>query len=759
MEYNYIDESLEEEMRKLEMPEDLETQIDKEYDLNFSDDEIFQEKEKEKEKDKYDNNILSPKRFKKTEKEKEDEEFDLYLRELQKKSQKEAQEELIKNQIDINLKRNNILINPENDEKKAIKLIEDDPYLKNAIENKYLSFDDICAYVDYYELFTFVNKTQKFTFDEFNKISDLCEKETFEENEEIIRNRIKNTLKITDEILNEDTFDAKKVINMEDKKNFIEEKEKEKLRKKNEKDFYYKKSETEKDEFLKDMINIVRNNHIEIDDVFPFQQNEKNNKANSYLNINEEVQIIEEEKINNKKNLGYSNINSNTNTKKSNNSNLANRGNKNKGNVEKDSYKHKDKDNDNNDNYDNDNTNQGEYTNKLNPKEVGEICENDKEYKFLEKINFDEQYLKNIKILENKDKNNSNRVFFVEKDLEDIENYKKGKVKNDNNYNEKSNPLHKLNAPIEDLSNSSNEDINEDEAEQNYKNLLNNLYKKHNLDNKNKYNNNNNNKIISNINKNIKDKKNKNNNNNNVNGNDADLDNENKSEQFSQTSGGFELNKKFKYNPKKYIIPIKGKENSNAIIKNSYINNNNNNNNNSNNLNSEINVNVNNCDIKSQISNCGLSVSNSIKDSISNASKFSKSIRSKLSSLSKNNNPKSIDLFTDDNKMTNLIKVREQRKEIILSKRGNKSNKRPDLFAFNTQHILINDKDDEAYDKIFEILQEEKKNSQGFSTKKSNYTNENNDSINVENSTDSINSKNSIRKKIEQAMHYSKKVY
>ena len=233
MEYNYFDESLEEEMRKLEMPDDLENQIDKEYDLIFSDDEIFQEK------DKYDNNnILSPKIHKKTEKDKEDEEFDLYLKELQKKTHQEAQEELIKNQIEINLKRNNILINTGNDENKAIKLIEEDPYLKDAIKNKYLSFEDICAYVDYYELFSFVNKTQKFTFDEFNKISDLCEIETFEENEEILKNRIKNTLKITDEILNEDAFDAKKVIKMEDKKNFLEEKEKEIFRKKNEKDYY-----------------------------------------------------------------------------------------------------------------------------------------------------------------------------------------------------------------------------------------------------------------------------------------------------------------------------------------------------------------------------------------------------------------------------------------------------------------------------------------------------------------------------------------
>ena len=57
-----------------------------------------------------------------------------FLKELQKKTHQEAQEELIKNQIEINLKRNNILINTGNDENKAIKLIEEDPYLKDAIK-------------------------------------------------------------------------------------------------------------------------------------------------------------------------------------------------------------------------------------------------------------------------------------------------------------------------------------------------------------------------------------------------------------------------------------------------------------------------------------------------------------------------------------------------------------------------------------------------------------------------------------------------
>lgn len=669
MEYNYIDESLENELNNLELPDELNQKIDKDYELDFSEDEVFnmesnKNKNKSPKKNSKNINIRKSGVFDFKEDADLDGEFDKYLNDLDKKIEEEVlREELEKNQAEINLNRNLINLGNDNDVARANKIIEDDEAIRNAIENKVLSFDDIVNYVDYYQIFTFINKSQKLTLNEFTKIADLCEKETFEENEDDIKKRIESTLKITDKILDDDRFSPQEIVFLDEKKRFFEQKQKEEQRKKNEKDFILKQSEFENQKFLQELILTTRHKHIEVYDLFE--------------NIDENKIIPEESEE--------------------------------KENEDKNDFAEKNR-----------------FVNKLDKNDVENIVENDKEYKFLENITKIENYHRNINIETNK---NNNRIFFVEKDLEDLENFKKGKVKNNNNFNENSNPLHNFyNIETEPWL---QKGLSNEDSEENYKKLVADLYKKHGLELKDR------NTRSSNIasNKRIK----------------GDNVDKQKLEKLSQTMEGLDLNKKYG-NLKKMIPPLKNKSiiNSNAFAKLNQINSNSI-------INSLLKQNKNseylpdNTDFKSQIS--ANDSNNMMKESLSKLS-FRSKISNNTTTTNKKNAVNPIDLFTTDNKMTNLIKVRDQRKEYLKTKIGNKSNKRPDLFAFNAKHILINDKDGDGYDKIFEMIQEAKSGNKDDLCFLPNSSNSN---FEVDKSIDSVNSKkSSIRKKIELAIKYSK---
>jgi len=673
LDYNYIDESLENEINNLDLPDEFNKKIDKYYELDFSDDEVFNlELNRNKNKGSI---SKSPKNLKNINTRKStvfsskqdadvDEEFDKYINDLDKKIKEDVlKEELEKNQAEINLNRNLINLGSDNDIARANRILEEDEAIRNAIENKVLSFDDIVSYVDYYQIFTFINKSQNLALSEFSKIADLCEKETFEETEDDIKRRIESTLRITDKILDDDQFSPQQIVLMDNKKRFFEEKQKEEQKKQNDKEFILKKSEIENKKFLHDLILTTRQKHIEVDDLFDIFDGERN--------FPEETEQKED---------------------------------KNKNEL----------------------TEKEQFINKLDKNDVENIVENDNEYKFLAKITKIENYHRNIKIDSNK---NNNRVFFAEKDLEDLENFKKGIVKNNNNFNENSNPLHNFyNIETEPWL---QKGLSSEDCQENYKKLVADLYKKHDLEiiYKNTKSNNN----ISN--KRIK----------------SDDQAKEKVEKLSKTMEGLELQKKYG-NHKKMMPPLKNKSifNSNTIAKLNHINSNSI-------VNSLLKHNKNseylpdNADLKSQIS---ASDTNSImKESLSKLS-----FRSKFSNHTTTNNKtnavNSIDLFTSDNKMTNLIKVRDQRKEYLKNKIGNKSNKRPDLFSFTSKHILINEKDGDEYDKIFEIIKEAKSGNKDDLCFLPNSSSSN---FEVDKSIDSVNSKkSSVRQKIELAINYSK---
>jgi hypothetical protein len=677
IDYNYIDESLENEMNNLELPDTINQKIDKDYELDFPEDEVFNmeinkniDKDLSKSSKKNLKNINTRKSgVFESNKPGLDEEFNKYLNDLDYKIEKEVlREELEKNQAELNLNRNIINLGTENDKARANKIIEEDESIRKAIENKVLSFEDIVDYVDYYQIFTFVNKSQKLALNQFSIIVDLCETETFEETEDDIKKRIESTLKITDKILDDYQFSPQEIVFLDEKKRSLEKNQKEEQRKKNEKEYIIKQNELENKKFLQQLILTTRHKHIEVDDLY-------DNVDDDNIKPEESEEKKEEKK-----------------------GELAGKT------MEK-------------------------AFNKIDKNEVQNIVENDKEYKFLEKITKIQNYHRNLKIDSNK---NNNRIFFAEKDLEDLENYKKGKIKNDNNFNENSNPLHNFYST--DNEPWLQKGLNNEDCDENYKNLVADLYKKHGLEMKER------NIISSN---NIRNRKIKN-----------DNAEKQKIEKLSQTMEVLELHKKYG-NLKKMIPPLKNKNviNSNAIAKLHQIN--------SKNLINNLIIKNKNVDyfpdndLKSQISE---NDSNSLmKESLSKLS-FRSKISNNKTTLNKTNPINNIDLFTTDNKMMNLIKVRDQRKEYLKTKIGNKSNKRPDLFSFNATHILINDQEGDGYDKIFEIIQEAKsknKNDLCFLPGTSN------SNVKVDKSIDSVNSKkSSVRKKIETAINYSKnKIY
>jgi hypothetical protein len=122
------------------------------------------------------------------------------------------------------------------------------------------------------------------------------------------------------------------------------------------------------------------------------------------------------------------------------------------------------------------------------------------------------------------------------------------------------------------------------------------------------------------------------------------------------------------------------------------------------------------------------------KLNINNTKEKIKVSNSKISIQSINKNPNqlknSIELFTDDNKLTNLLKVRNNRKEMLKTKFGGKS-KNSELFKFDTKKV-----ESDMKKQFLEFLE-----------------------MPLKIIDDSSNKKNSVRKKIEDAINYYKNKY
>ena len=97
----------------------------------------------------------------------QDKEINDLINQYDKQVEKEIEEELIKN------------YKPHFDEediKRAEKLLSEDELIKEAVDKKIITKEEVILFIDYYEIFSIINKSKKFTLNELKIIEKLSEK-------------------------------------------------------------------------------------------------------------------------------------------------------------------------------------------------------------------------------------------------------------------------------------------------------------------------------------------------------------------------------------------------------------------------------------------------------------------------------------------------------------------------------------------------------------------------------------------------------
>ena len=97
----------------------------------------------------------------------QDKEINDLINQYDKQVEKEIEEELIKT------------YKPHFDEediKRAEKLLSEDELIKEAVDKKIITKEEVILFIDYYEIFSIINKSKKFTLNELKIIEKLSEK-------------------------------------------------------------------------------------------------------------------------------------------------------------------------------------------------------------------------------------------------------------------------------------------------------------------------------------------------------------------------------------------------------------------------------------------------------------------------------------------------------------------------------------------------------------------------------------------------------
>ena len=149
MDNNYFDETLEIELQHLDLPDNIKTKLYEKIELDLSDDEFFLEQESKLGKITVkDSEIISLTNLidKKIEEEIEDEEKE---------------------------KLKPIAFADSKDVLKAERILLEDVIIKKAFDCGMINFDEIVFFIDYYEIFSLINKSQTETIKNVKAISDL----------------------------------------------------------------------------------------------------------------------------------------------------------------------------------------------------------------------------------------------------------------------------------------------------------------------------------------------------------------------------------------------------------------------------------------------------------------------------------------------------------------------------------------------------------------------------------------------------------
>ncbi len=97
----------------------------------------------------------------------QDKEINDLINQYDKQVEKEIEEELIKTY------KPNF---DEEDIKRAEKLLSEDELIKEAVDKKIITKEEVILFIDYYEIFSIINKSKKFTLNELKIIEKLSEK-------------------------------------------------------------------------------------------------------------------------------------------------------------------------------------------------------------------------------------------------------------------------------------------------------------------------------------------------------------------------------------------------------------------------------------------------------------------------------------------------------------------------------------------------------------------------------------------------------
>jgi hypothetical protein len=208
--YNFLDTDIEKEMNKLKDLSLLNITAKhsgkinafKEFSLNeLKDDFNF---------DEYDQIFLEPKKETANinSSRKKDKKYKVEMDEINKYFK--SYERTIENEINKDLKESFKPMDfvPEEEKERANKLIDNSLFIKNAIEQEIVTYDEIVYFIDYYELLSLMEKKQSQAVNTLQKMSDLFEEDETWDNLQI---QLEKTLSQTNLIL-DNKIDMRKLL-------------------------------------------------------------------------------------------------------------------------------------------------------------------------------------------------------------------------------------------------------------------------------------------------------------------------------------------------------------------------------------------------------------------------------------------------------------------------------------------------------------------------------------------------------------------
>jgi hypothetical protein len=95
----------------------------------------------------------------------------------------------------------------DEDRQRAKELIDQEPLIQKAVNSDIVSLEEVVYFIDYYEIFSLINKTKRRTIDTLHEITSMFE---VDNGIESIRNNIEKTLNINNSVLDVD-FDYSKL--------------------------------------------------------------------------------------------------------------------------------------------------------------------------------------------------------------------------------------------------------------------------------------------------------------------------------------------------------------------------------------------------------------------------------------------------------------------------------------------------------------------------------------------------------------------